>query len=77
MFKTSGYFDSIDCTKKCSNVDLLSDVLVLLSWKRLKRKKSVRTIKTHTNGQRRGKKILKEDRKMKLTALISVSYNVQ
>lgn len=31
MFKTSGHFDSIDCTKKCKSVDLLSDVLVLLS----------------------------------------------
>ena len=31
MFKTSGHFDSIDCTKKCNNVDLLSDVLVLVS----------------------------------------------
>lgn len=31
MFKTSGHFDSIDCTKKCKSVDLLSDVLVLPS----------------------------------------------
>ena len=31
MFKTSGHFDSIDCTKKCNNVDLLSDVFVLVS----------------------------------------------
>lgn len=37
MFNTSGHLDSMDWTKKCSKVDLLSEVLVLLScteWKK-------------------------------------------
>lgn len=51
MFNTSGHLDSMVLTKKCSKVDLLSEVLVLLSCTEWKKKTITLSSKNIYNGE--------------------------